>query len=85
MNVIRENDIYICPNCGSRKITEISQNVLIKYTNANTGKLINPYTGKGYMSNRDKADEYDRASTDGVGCWYYECRRCGWKSSMLVE
>lgn len=85
MNVIRENGVYICPYCGSRKITEISQNVLIKHTNVNTGKLINPFTGKGYMSNRDKADEYDRASMDGIGCWYYECRRCGWMSSMFVE
>lgn len=84
-NVIRINGIYICPECNSKMITEVSRNALIKMINANTGKLINPITGKSYMSNRDKAREYDNASSDGIGCWYYECRRCGWKSELLVE
>lgn len=76
---------YICPECGSKRITEISQNVLIKMNDANTGKLINPKTGERYMSNRDKAFAYDNASGDGIGCWYYECRKCGWKSDLLAE
>ena len=82
-NVMEKDGIYICPECGSKRITEVSQNALIKMINVNTGKLINPITGN-YMSNRDKAREYDNASSDGIGCWYYECRRCGWKSELLT-
>ena len=84
-NVIVKDGIYICPECGSKRITEVSQNVIIKMTNINTGKLINPYTGKSYISNKDKARWYDNAGVDGVGCWYYECRKCGWKSDLLTE
>lgn len=54
-------------------------------TNVNTGKLINPETGKSFVSNKYKAFMYDNATSDGVGCWYYECRNCGWKSELLVE
>lgn len=74
-----------CPECGSKCITEITQNVLIKAKDVNSGKEINLVTGKHYMSNRAKALSYDLASMDGVGCWYYECRRCGWKSEIFVE
>lgn len=83
--LIVENGIYRCPECHSKKITEVSQNVLIKMINLNTGKLINPETGKCFVSNKYKAFVYDSASSDGVGCWYYECRNCGWKSELLVE
>lgn len=45
-----------------------------KAYNINTGKTLNPGTNKSYMSNKEKAHEYDMASTEGVGCWYYECK-----------
>ncbi len=83
--IIVRDGVYICPECGGRRITEISQNVLIKAKNINGGAEINPYTGRHYMSNRDKAFAYDKASIDGIGCWYYECRKCGWKSDLLTE
>lgn len=53
--LILENGIYRCPECHSRKITVISQNTLIKMTNLNTGKLINPEIGRSYISNKYKA------------------------------
>lgn len=77
--------VYRCPFCGSKRITEISQNVLIKKADVNTSKQINPFTGKHYVSNRIKALLYDSAIIDGVGCWYYECRKCGWKSNLFAE
>lgn len=83
--IIVENGKYRCPECGSIRITEVSQCVVIKMNNVNTGHLINPITGKGYMSNRQKAGEYDSASGDGVGCWFYERRKCGWHSEILME
>lgn len=76
---------YHCPECGSQRITEVSQNVIIKMADINTGKLINPYTGKAAMSNREKALAYDAASGEGVGCWFHECRKCGWKSELMTE
>ena len=75
----------VCPECGSTKITTVTQNALIKMRDLNSGAVINPYTGKKYMSNRDKAKAYDTASTDGVGCWYHECRKCSWKSPLFTE
>lgn len=83
--IIIRDEVYICPECGSKRITEITQNTLIKMKNVNGGAAINPGTGKHYMSNRDKAFAYDNASLDGIGCWYYKCRKCGWKSEILVE
>lgn len=53
--------------------------------NVNGGGTINPESGRHYMSNRDKALAYDNACLDGIGCWYYECRKCGWRSDLLVE
>lgn len=83
--IIQKDGIYRCPDCGSKRITEVSQNVLIKMTNINTGRLIDHATGRGNMSNKRKAQEYDAACLDGVGCWFYECRKCGWKSEMIIE
>lgn len=83
--IIVEVKKYKCPECGSMRITEVSQCVLIKMCNVNTGHLINPITGKGYMSNKQKAGAYDNATGDGVGCWFYECRKCGWRSGLLTE
>lgn len=85
MELIEKEGKYYCPACGSNRIMEVSQNTLIKRTNLNTGKLINPNTGKTGMSNREKALEYDCASNDGIGCWYHECRKCGWTSEMYTE
>ena len=82
---IKENDIYTCPKCGSKKIIIKEQCVVFKTLNANTGKLLNPRTMKSYMSNREKAWKYESAQTEGVGCWNYECRKCGWISKLLVE
>lgn len=83
--IINRDGIFACPDCGSKRITEILQAALVKMSDANTDRTINPYTGKRYMSNRDKAVAYDAAGPDGVGCWFYECRRCGWKSKLYVE
>lgn len=83
--IINEDGIILCPECGSRRVTEILQASLSKMCDANTRKIINPYTGKRYMSNRDKAMAYDAAAGDGIGCWFYECRRCGWESEIHVE
>jgi len=85
LEVVKENGVYSCPVCGSKRITEHSQCTLQKANNINTGKIINPNNGKGYMSNRQKANAYDHASIDGVGCWYYECRKCEWNGELLVE
>lgn len=76
---------YFCPKCNSKRITLNQQCVIQKVININTGRTLNPRTNESYMSNREKAYEYDMASTDGVGCWYYECRKCGWASDILVE
>ena len=83
--IVVVDGIYSCPVCNSKRITEYSQCTLQKQNNVNTGKLINPNNGKGYMSNREKARDYNSASIDGVGCWYYECRKCGWNGELLVE
>lgn len=83
--IIIRDEVYICPECGNKRITEITQNALIKMKNVNGGGTINPKSGRHYMSNRDKALAYDNACLDGIGCWYYECRKCGWKSDLLVE
>lgn len=83
--ILEKDGVYICPECGSKRITEVSQNILLKMVDVNTEKLINPETGRKYFSNRHKARAYDNASPEGVGCWHYECRRCGWTSGLLVE
>lgn len=83
--IIEEDGKYICPKCGSKRILLHEQCVLQKVSNANSGKSLNPYTLKARMSNREKAWEYDNALTDGVGCWYYECRECGWTSKIYTE
>lgn len=83
--IINEGGIFICPDCGSKRITLTLQAALIKANDANTGKTINPHTGERRMSNRDKAMAYDAATGDGVGSWFYKCRKCGWKSELLTE
>ena len=83
--VINECGVILCPNCGSRRITEILQATLTKMYDANSGRIINPYTGKGYMSNRDKAMAYDASVSDSIGCWAYKCRKCGWESRLYTE
>ena len=77
--------VYICPVCGSKRITEAMQAVILKKCDANTRTIISTITNKPYMSNRDKAFEYDCASPSGVGCWFYVCRKCGWESGLYVE
>jgi predicted RNA-binding Zn-ribbon protein involved in translation (DUF1610 family) len=73
--IVYKNMVYYCPVCGSKKITMNMSAVLNKQTDAN------PYR----MSNKEKALAYNSASTEGVGCWNYECRKCGWISETLVE
>lgn len=82
--IIIQDDVMRCPICGSKKITEVSQNVLIKNIDANTHKEISSW-GKKYVSNKEKAVAYDRASTEGVGCWHFDCRECNWMSKLYVE
>lgn len=83
--IIKQDGKYICQKCGSKRILLHEQCVLQKVSNANSGKSLNPYTLKARMSNREKAGRYDNASIDGVGCWYYECRKCGWTSKIYTE
>lgn len=84
--VICKDGIYYCPICGSKKITINISAALNKSEDANTGKYIDILKNKPYrMSNREKAAAYDRASTEGMGCWNYECRKCGWISETLTE
>lgn len=83
--IIRVDGIYHCPECGSRRILIRKQCVVYKVEDANSGKQLNPNTLKAQMSNREKAWEYDRASGEGVGCWNYECKKCGWYSGIYTE
>lgn len=83
--IINENGVYICPVCGSKRITEAMQAVILKKCDANTRKTINIITNKLHMSNKYKTLAYDAASTEGVGCWCYECRKCGWESKLYTE
>lgn len=91
MNQEKNKDIvivdgtYLCPKCNSKRIILHQQCVIQKAENINTGKIINPRTNKSYMSNKEKAHEYDMASTEGIGCWYYECKKCGWASDIFIE
>ena len=70
---------YICPKCGSTRITLHEQAIVYKHINANTNNLISR------MSSRQNAFVYDNATSEGVGCWNYECRKCGWESKTYVE
>ena len=70
---------YICPKCGSTRITLHEQAIVYKHINANTNNLISR------MSSRQKAFVYDNATSEGVGFWNYECRKCGWESKTYVE
>jgi uncharacterized Zn finger protein (UPF0148 family) len=84
--IVYQNGIYYCPICGSKKITVHTSAALSKSEDANTGKYIDTSTNRPYkMSNREKAAAYDRATTEGIGCWNFECRKCGWLSETLVE
>lgn len=84
-DVICENGVYMCPKCNSKRITLHSQCMINKLENINTGKIIDPVTKKPGMSNRKKAQYYDMASPEGLGCWSYECRKCGWNSDVFTE
>lgn len=81
-DIIKKDGKYICPKCGSKKILLNEECVVYKVLDVNSEKLLNPRTLKSKMSNREKALEYDRAETDGVGRWQYECRKCGWTSEI---
>ena len=50
--IINEDGILLCPECGSRRVTEILQASLSKMCDANTRKIINPYTGKRFKEIR---------------------------------
>lgn len=84
--VVENAGIYSCPICGSKKITTHIQAALMKHEDVNTGKEVDEYKNKiRKLSNREKAAAYDRASSDGVGCWYFSCRKCGWESKIYTE
>lgn len=84
--VVENDGVYSCPFCGSKKINLCTQAVLIKTKDANTGKEVDERTNKiRKLTNREKAMEYDNATTDGVGCWHYSCRKCGWQSDIYTE
>ena len=83
--LVVKNGISYCPKCNSKKITECLQAVLHKENDYNTGKTINPANGMFKMTNKEKADAYDNASGEGVGCWYFKCRKCGWNSELYTE
>ena len=84
--VVENDGVYSCPFCGSKKINLCTQAVLIKTEDANTGKEVDEHTNKiRKLTNREKAMEYDNATTDGVGCWHYSCRKCGWQSDIYTE
>lgn len=83
--IIIKDGVYLCPVCGSRRILTHSQTILQKVIDTNSGRELNPLTLKARMSNRDKAFEYDHATSEGVGCWSYECRKCGWVSELFTE
>jgi len=81
-DIIIKDGKYICPKCGSRRILIDEECVVYKTLDANSGKILNPRTLKSQMSNREKAEEYNKAETDGIGQWQYKCRECGWKSEV---
>lgn len=84
--VVENEGVYSCPLCGSKKINLCSQTVLMKTEDANTGKEVDEHINKiRKLTNREKAMEYDNATTDGVGYWYYSCRKCGWMSDIYTE
>ena len=84
--VVENDGVYSCPFCGSNKINLCSQTVLMKTEDANTGKEVDERTNKiKKLTNREKVIAYNNASTDGVGCWYYSCRKCGWVSKVYTE
>lgn len=63
-----------------------TQAVLMKTEDAKTGKEVDECTNKiRKLTNREKAMAYDNASTEGVGCWNYSCRKCDWQSEIYIE
>lgn len=84
--VVENDGVYSCPFCGSKKINLCTQAALMKTEDANTGKEVDECANKiRKLTNREKAIAYDNASTDGVGCWHYTCRKCGWVSEIYRE
>lgn len=85
LDILCENGVYRCPVCGSKRILTHYQAIVQKVCDTNANRDLNPYTLKSYMSNRQKAHCYDCATGEGVGCWSYECRKCGWESDVCTE
>ena len=83
--LIEKNGVGYCPECHSKKISEFVQAVINKENDYNTRKIVNPNTGTFKMTNKEKADAYDNACGEGVGCWYFKCRKCGWNSELYTE
>lgn len=83
--LVVKNGISYCPKCNSKKITECLQAVLHKENDYNTGKTINPTNGTFKMTNKEKANAYDNACGESIGCWCYKCRKCGWISELYTE
>lgn len=84
--VVENAGIYSCPICRSKKITIHTQTALLKHEDANTGKEVDEHKNKiRKLSNREKAAAYDMACVDGVGCWNFSCRKCGWESKTYTE
>ena len=50
--VIIRDGVYICPVCGSKRITEAMQAVILKKAKAHTSTIISTITNKHYMIQR---------------------------------
>ena len=77
-----------CPLCGSIKISEIHTIPVEVEVDRKTRKTIYRRLGKiEYRpSNRMLAARYMRLLETGGEdiCWYFSCRKCGWKSELFV-
>lgn len=74
-------EVEFCPECGSRRISEIQQVTLLKEYDASTGKLLNPDTHKSEFPLKKQAEHYREAAD--TQCFNYQCRKCGWTSELF--
>lgn len=50
-----------------------------------TDKNMTDRAYKGRLKKLQQDTAYDKASGDGIGCWFYECRKCRWRSEITTE
>ena len=75
-----------CPLCSSMKISVKNQYPLIIETDLKSQKqIVFDFEGKRiyHLTNKLLAMLDSNAQHDKQ-CWYYECRKCGWKSKIFV-